>query len=54
MKLLRKRVGLIHGVENMHAYDTVEALGGEAVRLGQVGDDRGARVHRSQIEDVYS
>ena len=52
MKFARKVVGLVHQVENVHAHDAVERVGGDIVRLGEVSDDRRVRIVRAHIEHV--
>jgi hypothetical protein len=52
MKFSRKGVGLIHEMENVHAYDAVKRLRGDIIPLGEVSDECRVRIVRSQIEHV--
>ena len=52
MKFPRKRVGVVHEVENVDADNAVERLGGDIVRLREVSDEGRVRIVRGQIEDV--
>ena len=39
-------------MEDLRTDDAVEGVGGDVVRLGEVGDDRGGRMRVVQVEDV--
>jgi hypothetical protein len=39
-------------VENVYAYDAIEPLGGDIVRLGKISDESCVRICRAQIENI--